>query len=253
MGENMPAPQRPTGIKLAQRPDFKVNMVITGPSGAGKSVSAAILGKYFAKDKPYVVISTEKTAAFMYQPHYGYEIVVPESFHPEYLTELIKLCEVEYGAIVFDSVSPEWAGIDGALATVTEVTQALGGKDSVRAWGKVTPMHDQFVKAVIDCKTHMLAVMQVKNKLRQQTKDDGKKEWISVVGEPIQRAGFIDLFTTNISIDQSGVAGVWKHRMIPGSNNKGLPVQGQKAWDQNEESVIKFAERYDRWLQNPGQ
>ena len=250
----MSLPVKPASLKLATMPtELNVLMVLQGPSRAGKSVSAAILATYFAKQKggKVLVISGEPTAPFMYQKQFGYDVHVVESCHPQYLTDLIHLAEEQYAAIVFDPVSIEWTGPDGVLATATAETQAMGGKAyTQQAWGKVTPMHDAFTKAVIECKTHMFSTMQVKNKVRQITDEEGKKTWKTVIGDPIQRAGFIDLFTTNILIDADGIAGIWKHRSINGANTKGMPQQGTRAWEPTEESTLKFAEKYSRWLKS---
>ena len=244
-------------LKIAERPKvIPFKAVLQGPAGSGKSISAAALGKVFAGSNPYLVLSSEPNAPFMYDKLFGYQTMVLESQYPDYIYELLlNIQEQGYNTVIIDSISAEWNGDDGMLTAVDQMKNAKGGSEiaGAQAWGKHKPVHNKLFRFIMESPMHIICTCQVKDKLLIKKNEETKKtEYKTIIGAPIQSPKQLDVFDTNIVIGLDGVATVMKNRvpkeMTYLAESFNVPVKDDVAWQPNIESTADFAKRMKKWL-----
>jgi len=126
------------------------------------------------------------------------------AYSPEEYIKAIKECEnAGYDVIIIDSLTHEWSGSGGCL----ELANKLGGYP--KGWQKVTPMHDQFIEAILQSKCHIISTCRSK---QAYAMDEVTKKVTKQGLEPQQRDGLDYEMTTCFVLNQAHIAEANKDR-----------------------------------------
>lgn len=133
------------------------------------------------------------------------------SFGPlSYVSKLREAASAGYDICIADSISHAWSGKGGALE-LKDNAAARGG-NSWTAWRDITPMHNDFVDAMLTCPMHLITTMRMKEAHVQET-INGKTAIVDKGLEVIQREGMKYEFTLVLEIDHAHIARVVKTRL----------------------------------------
>ena len=147
-------------LRHASRKKAKIKMGLQGSSGAGKTMSALLIAYGLCGNwSKIAVIDTENHSAELYA-HLGDFYVLPMTapFTPEKFVQAIDLCvKARLDVIIIDSITHEWDGTGGIL----DIHGAMAG-NSYTNWSKVTPRHNDFVQAMLQCPCHVVATIRAK-------------------------------------------------------------------------------------------
>ena len=194
-------------IRKAQRSNAKLRVGLAGPSGSGKTYSALLLAHGIAAWEEIAIIDTENGSADLYSDLGAYNVLTLEKpFHPERYIEAIRAAE-EAGmkVIIVDSMTHEWSGDGGAL----QLQEQLGGR--FQDWAKVTPIHNRFVRTIIESPVHMITTVRSKTDYAMST--EGGKSKVQKVGlKPEQREGLEYEMTLTFDLNINNMADVSKDR-----------------------------------------
>ena len=194
-------------IRKAERSNAKLRIGLAGPSGSGKTYSALLLAHGLASWEEIAIIDTENGSADLYSDLGAYNVLTLEKpFHPERYVEAINAAiSAGMKVIIIDSISHEWSGEGGAL----QLQEQLGGR--FQDWAKVTPLHNKFVRTIIDSPVHMITT--VRSKTDYAMSQDGGKSKVQKVGlKPETREGFEYEMTLSFDLNINNVAEVSKDR-----------------------------------------
>ncbi|RYZ90227.1 MAG: AAA family ATPase [Proteobacteria bacterium] len=218
-------------------------MGISGPSGSGKTFAAILIAKGLVK-KPgnLAIIDTERSAdKYAGRPELGsfkviplYESKDPDRFSPASFIAAMK-CASDAGveALIIDSASHEWYWC-------TSYLQKLGGR--YQDWSKVTPLHDAFLKTIIQCSMHVIVCFRSKTDY-VIVNEPGKKASVEKVGlrkETRDGAEYeVDLM---LNLNAQHFALVEKSRVTPFKVNDSFLItesigQDLKAWTEEGTTV----------------
>jgi hypothetical protein len=210
-------------LRKASRKKAKIRLGLSSVSGGGKTVSALLIAYGMTGDwNKIAVIDTESESADLYANHKlptGFTIgefeVCPLAapFTPERYIEAIKACEVAgMEVIIVDSITHEWDGKGGCLEIVDQLTQASSSKNSYISWGKVTPRHQAFIDALLQCKCHIITTVRRKQDYEMSKGSDGKIKVEKAGLKEITREGFEYELTVNLELDHGHHATASKDR-----------------------------------------
>lgn len=175
----------------ATRKQLKLRLALCGPTGAGKTRTALKVAGFLGKR--IAVIDTENRSASKYvgAPDVPeFDVLELESFAPRTYVEAIRDAEREgYDVIVIDGITQAWSGKDGALEQVDKAAKRSQTGNSFTAWRDVTPMHNDFVNAMVHCKSHLIVTMRSKTEWVLEENDRGKKVPRKIGMAPEQRNG----------------------------------------------------------------
>ena len=194
-------------IRKAQRSNAKLRIGLAGPSGSGKTYSALLLAHGLASWEEIAIIDTENGSADLYSDLGAYNVLTLEKpFHPERYVEAINAAiSAGMKVIIIDSITHEWSGEGGAL----QLQEQLGGR--FQDWAKVTPLHNKFVRTIIDSPVHMITT--VRSKTDYAMSQDGGKSKVQKVGlKPETREGFEYEMTLSFDLNINNMADVSKDR-----------------------------------------
>lgn len=194
-------------IRKAQRSNAKLRIGLAGPSGSGKTYSALLLAHGLAEWHEIAIIDTENGSADLYSDLGAYNVLTLEKpFHPERYVEAINAAiSAGMKVVIVDSITHEWSGEGGAL----QLQEQLGGR--FQDWAKVTPLHNKFVRTIIDSPIHMITT--VRSKTDYAMSQDGGRSKVQKVGlKPETREGFEYEMTLSFDLNINNMADVSKDR-----------------------------------------
>lgn len=191
-------------LQTAERKNAKIKMAITGASGSGKTYSALLLASGITTWDKIAVIDTENGSANLYAHLGKYKVLPLEDHKPETYIKAIELCEKQgMEVIILDSVTHEWQWC-------LNYHSSLPG-NSFTNWGKVTPLHDKFIRKILTTNLHFIATMRTKQDYVLQDKN-GKKVPEKVGLKVVQRDGLDYEFTLVFDLDINHNANASKDR-----------------------------------------
>lgn len=213
-------------LKQAQRKRVKLKIGFSGASGFGKTLSALLMAYGVTGNwSKIAVIDTENRSAALYSNYNKKGIKVGRfniveldpPFTPERYIEAIHLCEKEnMEVVIVDSISHEWEGTGGCLEIEKRLTEASRHKSSYITWGKVTPMHRNFINAILQSPCHIFTTVRRKQDY-DMSKDNGGKIIVQKVGmKEVTREGFEYEITTNFEFQSD------KHYVTASKDRTGL-------------------------------
>jgi len=184
-------------IRRAKRENIPLKLGVRGPSGSGKSYSSILLAKGLMGGSldEVVVLDTENGSADLYSDLGSYSVLPFKApFNPDRYVKAIKYCVDEgFKCIIIDSTSHEWQAC-------LDIHAKIPG-NSFTAWAKVTPMHDGFIKAILEAPIHIICTMRTKQEYSMDKNDKGKIEIVKMGTKEIQRDGFEYELTASFNVD----------------------------------------------------
>lgn len=181
-------------LRKAERKQSKIRLGLSGASGFGKTYSGLLIayGITGSWDK-IAMIDTESGSGDLYSDLGDYNIITLKApYSPERYIEAIKTCEdAGMECIIVDSITHEWDGEGGCL----EIYNKLGGR--YQDWAKVTPRHDRFIQAILNCKSHIITTVRRKQDYDMVKNDKGRLEVKKVGTKEVTREGFEYELTAN--------------------------------------------------------
>jgi len=209
-------------LKRAKRSEAKLRGGFSGPSGSGKTYSALLFayGLMGSFEKVGVLDSENDSASL-------YDNIVPdaketfltqpigEPFSPQrYIKAINFFIKEGVECMILDSVSHEWEGVGGCL----EIHANLGG--TFNDWAKVTPMHKEFLDAIINSPMHMLTTTRRKQEYVVEKNAKGKMAPKKLGLKEVQRDGFeyeltfaFDIDITNFALPSKDRTGLFQKDM----------------------------------------
>jgi hypothetical protein len=175
-------------FKKATKKQSKLRLSIAGPSGSGKTYSALKIATEMGGKIAF--IDTERGSAAKYSDLFEFDVIELDDFHPEKYIEAIKAAEkAGYDILIIDSTTHEWNGKNGILELHEAAVQRQRTKNSYTAWAEVTPLHNEFINAILQCRCHVIASVRSTVDYVQEKNDQGKTEVKKVGMKSQQREG----------------------------------------------------------------
>jgi len=199
-------------FKQAKRENLYLRCALFGPSGSGKTMTALRMAKGIA-DKlkvPVAVIDTEARSASKYA--YKYNFVVDDlekKTIDHYIASMNEAAKAGYKVLVLDSLSHAWREL---AEEADRITQASSSKNSILAWGKVSPKQKRFVEAILNYPGHIIATMRSKTEWVIGEGKNGKTAPEKMGLAPEQGKGIEYEFDLLVEMNQQHVATVTKDR-----------------------------------------
>jgi len=190
-------------FKRAERKKAKLRLALCGPSGSGKTYSALKIAMGIGGR--IALIDSENGSGELYAHLCEYDVCpIGPPFTPSKYVDAIHEAErLGYDIIIIDSLTHAWAGSGGILEEVDNRKAMSNNPNGFSAWRTVTPMHNQFVDAMLQSPTHVIATMRSKTAYEMQ-KDPrtGKLKPVKIGLQPVQREGLDFEFTVVLDISQ---------------------------------------------------
>lgn len=182
-------------FKKATREAIKLKAAISGLTGSGKTMGSLLLARGLVGEKGRIaVIDTEQGKSQLYADHavtghIPFDVLVIDA--PYTTQKYIKAIEAGikegYDLLIIDSISHEWDG-EGGIKEQKDAIDARGGNQFTN-WGKVTPMHNQFISTILNAPCHILCTMRSKSDVVLELNDKGRQAPKKVGLKAIQREG----------------------------------------------------------------
>lgn len=204
-------------IEKATRVRSSMKILLTGPSGSGKTFSALQLAYGLTNSWENIcVIDTELGSAGLYSNLGQFNVINLEPpYHPHRYVEAIKLATGnQMNVIIIDSISHEWSGKGGCLELHEKTTSSMKIPNSFTAWSQVTPLHQEFLDAIIQCSVHVIATARSKTDY-VLVERNGKQVPQKVGMAPVFRDGTEYDFSIHLELDQ-------QHRAFCSKDRTGL-------------------------------
>jgi hypothetical protein len=144
----------------AKRSAAKARIALPGPSGSGKTYTGLTLA--CALGEKVAVIDTERGRASMYVGLNGwsFDTANPTSFSPTSLTDALGAAAgAGYDAVLVDSLSHYWSGIDGMQEQADR--RARGG-NSFSGWKEARPDERRMFDALASYPGHVIVTLRTK-------------------------------------------------------------------------------------------
>jgi len=185
-------------LQQASRKNAKIKMALQGPSGSGKTYGALLLAFGLCNDwSKIAVIDTENHSSELYAHLGNYQVLHVEApFSPERYIEAIKICEqADIEVIIIDSISHEWEGIGGILASHSSMSG-----NSYTNWAKLTPRHNAFIQHLLQSPLHIIGTIRAKQEYVLSERN-GKQVPEKVGMKGVTKEGLDYEFTLVFNID----------------------------------------------------
>jgi hypothetical protein len=176
-------------FKKATKAQSRARIALIGPAGSGKTWTALALAT--ALGQRVAVIDTERGSASKYADLFGFDVLELETFDPRtYIAAIDAAQTADYDVLVIDSLSHAWTGKGGVLDIKDAATRRSKSNDSFGAgWREASPLHNQLVDAMLQCRVHLIATMRAKTEylVTRNAKGETKIEKVGLA--PVQRDG----------------------------------------------------------------
>lgn len=148
-------------FQRAAKKDLWLRLALAGPAGSGKTYTALTLATFLAEEGTVALVDTEHGSANRYADRFAFDQMNLTNHHPQRYIEAIQEAQrAGYRVLILDSISHAWMGEDGALELVGK---KAGPKDNTfAAWRQVTPLHRDFIDAMLGCQMHLIATLRSK-------------------------------------------------------------------------------------------
>lgn len=222
-------------FKKATKTQSRLRLSIAGPAGSGKTFTALRVAA--AMGARVAVIDTERGSASKYADRFNFDVIeLDGDYHPQRYIQAMRAAEkAGYDVLVIDSTTHEWNGKNGILELHEAAVARQKTKNSYTAWAEVTPLHNQFIDAILQSKCHIIATVRSKTEYVQEKNDRGYTEIRKVGMASIQRDGMDYEYDITLDMDvaHNGVIGKTRCAELDG---RSFPFPGEelaeilKAW-----------------------
>jgi hypothetical protein len=171
----------------ATRAAGHARILLCGPPGSGKTYTALALAHGLGSR--VAVVDTQRGSASWYVGVNGWQFdtLKASTFAPASLVEILGVAAgKEYDAIVLDSWSSYWEGVDGMLEQVDRRGRS-GAYNS--GWKEVRPEERAMTDALLSYPGHVIVTLRSKVEHIAEDNENGRKEVRRVALKPIQRDG----------------------------------------------------------------
>lgn len=227
MGELFQAP--------AVRGTRKARIGLVGPSGSGKTFT--MLRMATGLGGKVGVLDTEHRTSQLYADDFSFlPVYMDAPYSPQRYIGVIEAAKHNgIDVLCIDSLSHAWSGSGGVLEQVDAITG--GNQQKTRdAWGKLTPVQQQLIEAILSYPGHVIVTMRTKDAYGQDPENPRKRVKVGLA--PVQRNEVDYEFDVIMYLDQQHVGTVEKSRV-----SKVLPVNATIP-EPGEATAIALAE----WL-----
>lgn len=174
-------------IETAKKSESRARIALCGPPGSGKTFTALQLARGLADDPSRIIlIDTENRSAAKYADGHWKQLSLPD-YRLETYVAAIDFASRQADVLIVDSISHAWAGPGGALE-MAEAAQAKM-RNKMEAWRQVTPLHNRFVTAMVNCPSHIIVTMRTRTEWVFEEDNRGRTMPRKVGTRPIQREG----------------------------------------------------------------
>jgi hypothetical protein len=163
-------------FREVKRENVKLLIGIAGGTGSGKTFSALRFARGLSGGEPFAFVDTENRRALHYadmfpEMRHG-EIHAP--FRPAKYAEAIVKGADEYGVVVVDSASHEWAGDGGCLDWHDEI---MGGdqRKNMSAWIEPKREHKKMMTKLLQLDAHVVMCFRAEPKVEVITENGQQK------------------------------------------------------------------------------
>lgn len=180
----------------ATKSQAKLRLALLGPTGAGKTFTALAL----TAGRRVAVIDTEHGSAAKYADRFDFDVLNLTAHHPAEYIKAIKAAETAgYDVVIIDSMTHAWKATQELVDQ--ETTRSKSG-NSFQAWGKVTPLWQDLIQAIVTSRIHVIATMRSKIEWVIEENERGKKTPKKIGTKPDNRDGAEYEFDVMIELDQ---------------------------------------------------
>lgn len=192
-------------LRKATRQKAKIRLGLSAVSGGGKTYSALLIASGMTSWDKIAIIDTENGSADLYSHLGDYNVLTLSApYSPKRYIEAIKSCEqAGVDVIIIDSITPEWEGMGGCLDIVEDLTKKDPKHNSYTQWRTVTPMHQEFIDAILSSPCHIITTVRRKQDYEMSRNGDGKISVTKAGLKEITRDGFEYELTVNLELDQN--------------------------------------------------
>lgn len=224
-------------FKRATKSQAKLRAALMGPSGSGKTYTALSVASAFGS---VAVIDTEHGSASKYGDLFTFDVLELTRYHPqEYIDAITAAGQAgSYDVLVIDSLSHAWSGSGGVLELVDQAAKRSDAKNTFAAWRDATPLHNQFVEALLAAPMHLIVTMRSKTEYVLERDERGKMTPRKVGLAPIQREGMEYEFDVVAELDMQNTLQVTKTR-IPKLTGRVIHTPG-----------LDFGQTLKAWLED---
>ena len=183
-------------FKKATKSQSKLRLALLGPTGAGKTYTALAL----TAGRKVAVIDTEHGSAAKYADKFDFDVLNLTNHHPhEYIKAIYAAEAAGYDVVIVDSMTHAWKATQDLVDQ--ETTRSKSG-NSFQAWGKVTPIWQDLIQAIVTSKIHVVVTMRSKIEWVIEENERGKKTPKKIGTKPDNRDGAEYEFDVVIELDQ---------------------------------------------------
>lgn len=180
----------------AEKSQAKLRLALLGPTGAGKTFTALSI----TAGRKVAVIDTEHGSAAKYADKFSFDVLNLTSHHPHEYIKGIRAAEAAgYDVVIVDSMTHAWKATQELVDQ--ETTRSKSG-NSFQAWGKVTPLWQELIQAIVSSKIHVVVTMRSKIEWVIEENERGKKTPKKIGTKPDNRDGAEYEFDVVIELDQ---------------------------------------------------
>lgn len=195
-------------FEQATKKKSKLRLAIMGVSGSGKTYSALRIATGLGEKIAF--IDTEEGSASKYSDRFHFLVKEVSRADVDTLIGIIDYVnQSDIEVLIIDSLSHAWQEL---LEDIDRLAKTKYQGNSFRAWGEGTPKQKKLVKAILQCKAHVIVTMRAKTE-HVQEKDDRGKTIIRKVGTGVEQGKGIEYeFDMLIDLSQEHIAHVTKDR-----------------------------------------
>ncbi len=212
-------------IELPWKP---IKVLLRGPTGAGKTMNGLRIATMLAEGKPVAFLDSESGRGQLMARAFKFKYAsLSGNYSPaRYVEAIDSAISAGFGAIVLDSLTQAWSGVNGTLDQVN----SRGGNTFTDGWGKVgAPLQSTFMDAIISCPVPMVCTVRSKMGYDVNKDDRGKSVPTAIGMEPEQRRDLSYEFDVVLDVTMDHEAHVVKMPPIEGLATN-IAADGYVAW-----------------------
>jgi hypothetical protein len=199
-------------LRKAERKKVHVKIGITAPSGHGKTFSSLRIARGLASSWEKVCLIDTEGSGDKYAGHKAlgpfqvinlFESDDEHRFSPARWIEAMKMAaDAGMEVVILDSASHEW---QWCLEQKERINK------SIHDWKQITPHHNKFIRAILQCPMH--AIVCTRRKVEYALNESGGRKTVEKVGMKSEmREGFEYELDVNIGLNRNHMATIEKDR-----------------------------------------